>query len=255
MSYNCDLSNEELEWVANFIKKLESYQKAKYIFRGCTNKEYDLVPNMLRPISAEAKKQNKLENLVVSLKAKDDDFKALLNEFTKKNSIGYQFYLLGQHYGLQTKLLDFTLSYKIAIIFSLFEWEPKEKVQETNGCIYVCNPKNFANFMKGYANKRNYNNLFFGNKDFSKCLDKDNHDEFKLIYINPRKTKIKNLKRMEKQEGCFIYFDKFDETHYCIPKDKITEKINITIEQKSILRRYLNSEYCNYEYKSIEALK
>ena len=56
MSSNCDLSNEELEWVANFMKKLESYQKAKYIFRGCTNKEYDLVPNMLRPISAEAKK-------------------------------------------------------------------------------------------------------------------------------------------------------------------------------------------------------
>lgn len=91
-----------------------------YIFRGQANADWKLEPSIVR--ATKDLYPNKLE-LMSAIKKHKQFFKENIRgrvEFDLNNATDEEIWSLGQHFGLHTPLLDWTLSPYVALFFSLF---------------------------------------------------------------------------------------------------------------------------------------
>ena len=104
------------ESINSLIKDLKSYESKGYIFRGCTNNRYKLVPGYFRESFDNwdiISEYNEIEY---------NTFLSLLSKYIDKNCL-FEFLYQSQHCGLKTKFLDFTRNCLIALLFSCVDWK------------------------------------------------------------------------------------------------------------------------------------
>ena len=106
-----------LDLIAKFYDVLDITPTRTLWFRGQSDKDFDLLPSIYR---------NK--NLNYFEREMNRDFKLLSNSLVAKNpSNELEWLFLMQHYGLQTRLLDWTESPLVALFFAVVDYSmPKD---------------------------------------------------------------------------------------------------------------------------------
>ena len=136
--------------VIEYLEKaiLETVDGAEIWYRGQRKeKTYKLIPSIYR-------EPFKVEDEIKFFK----DFKALSRPYSQKNTNNdWEFYFHMQHYGVPTRLLDWSLDPFVALSFALFGNfnEPKSKdsvVPSENAVVYLLNKSNLdAKALSDYA--------------------------------------------------------------------------------------------------------
>jgi hypothetical protein len=152
-----------------------SLNDSDYCFRGQADSEWSLQPSIYRfkdflryqtVIHENFLLQNKSQKPIPPLSHTNYDLEWLI---------------LCQHYGIPTRLLDWSSDFMIALFFSCYN---KSKIDE-DGAIFICDKMN-------YKNLTHYNQFHQTTKE-----------ESELAFI---KTNIPNP-RMRSQSGCFMIWD------------------------------------------------
>lgn len=118
-----------------------------YWFRGESNSDYLTIPGRYR-INENSLNKEELKNKVIEkfeVSYREDSIS--INEFTtksksflknKKPKTKLDYYILGQHYGLKTRLIDWTESPLLALFFALSKYDSKEVTSDA--AIYILDP-------------------------------------------------------------------------------------------------------------------
>lgn len=241
---------DNLEAVIKEISKLEQLPHDQFVFRGQKSIEFLLSPNAYRGI-AKNPDDGVINDVYLDVDYHLDEARELYRLFkAKKKSFKKKFniYINLQHIGFKTKLLDFTFSPWIALLFACIDWEcpsNSEDLYKHDGVIDVVDiskmqQMNLMNFDES-------NNLtfesFFLEDETSIIVGTDkvkakNLNDFVFIKPDPNSsTRIKN------QQGCFILFPKYGEMIFELPEKFISKKIIIKENIKRDAVKYLKDEY------------
>lgn len=196
------------------INKIKENGDETYIYRGQNNKYLPLIPSLYRKKSYIENENNIIQDF--NLKAE-----AFLNQeletFDDVDKIA-----LMQHYGVPTRLLDFTESPLIALFFSLEKLSSES--YNAAPCVYAINTKAFSH---------NSNGLLLTSKQIaSKGINRIKG----LCAFSP---KLKS-KRLTAQKGVFVLFNQNKPLELSIKEDNI---IKIEIERECInkIKQELNN--------------
>jgi len=139
---DCFLSIGEIKSISNYLEVLSITlkQNKNFWFRGHRDISWTLTPSALRHENVE-KRIRALELL--------RDFRRIaeikLNKPPEKNE-NLKWIQLAQHYGLQTRLLDWTESALFALYFACIP--PKRNENETDGIVFLLNPDDISKLHK-----------------------------------------------------------------------------------------------------------
>lgn len=122
-------------------------------YRGQRNKDWDLLPTILRnPVLDAVERemnefslgQTKLSCLLSKERTLLLNFKREGASLTDRLLRNKEWYYKAQHYGLYTRLLDWTKNPRIALWFAI---QPDENGEDsTDGCLYTINPKDYRQY-------------------------------------------------------------------------------------------------------------
>ncbi len=140
------------EFISQIISKIGQLQiqnERVFWFRGEDSKEYNLVPNLFRKTTnngvqycsdVSGKEIYKIEqNIDVSFTRKATVF--LSNK--RIENTPWNRYFLKQHYGVKTRLLDWTENALFALFFAVNDYEKKDK---KNGKVSILSPSKLNNY-------------------------------------------------------------------------------------------------------------
>lgn len=184
-------------------------------FRGHANLNFELVPNILRNKNY-SKEKELLANEEFRNKAKG--FIDNYSDFNLAES-----YFLMQHFGLKTRLLDWTEGSLIALFFSLKIGPNDNKFIDP--CIWLINPNEL-------------NNLALG---INKIISNDQNNILLEYFSNPATIKNKNPiaisstysnKRILRQKGCFTIHRTKEDLLSLYRKNKNNNIAKIIINRK-----------------------
>lgn len=139
----------------NTIKSIEDFLKftekpllgASFLYRGQSNKKWDLIPSLFRIETDNKPKSSKWKNLEKRILSK---FKTHSLPFITESPKGYIDWLtLGQHHGLPTRLLDWSKNPLVALFFAVNDFKDKN-----DGIVYKERP-----FCTYYLDKLNTGTL------------------------------------------------------------------------------------------------
>jgi hypothetical protein len=108
----------EIKNLADYMQILSKEDDEKLLFRGHKNSSWELVPRLVRESGSVIKETStsffRIEQGII------DEFKRRLPSFIQKTDLNFlELISLGQHYGLNTRLLDWTENPIVALWFSL----------------------------------------------------------------------------------------------------------------------------------------
>ena len=204
-------------------EKQEAHRQARCWYRGQCNASWTLEPKLYRnrieaakPTDSEVKKILDLERRLVR------DFRLISSSLRNGDESDAKLYFLEQHYGLPTRLLDWTTNPLIALYFSCAG-------QDQNGKVFMMDAYNLAK-------KRQPSRAPFG-------IATDRREEFRLwmqhIFDWKRLDKAKTTqqtfpicpehfdRRISLQLGCFTFHIP-DEGHWRLPETNPIRSLTIS---------------------------
>ena len=215
------MDEKKIDSVEDLIYILNKYEN-NHIFRGHANAAWELESSIERMIG-----NNKIEKFE---KFSYDLFESKFHLYDKENitpDSKFAWLSLMQHYGVPTRLLDFTESPYIALYFALESYHPLDNVDLS---IFVINYKSLKEASLKYINsKANPNETLDSiqkNQDafFAKLIDEF---DFGVAWVaEPRKFNT----RLDRQSGSFLFSSS--------SKYKIKDVLNFDIYIK--IRLYIN---------------
>lgn len=119
---SCDFQDFDTFWLDYSTRFLNTEASASLVFRGAADSEYDLKPSIGRTTEKHAKNGiETLERLIM------DEFKRLAAaELDKKPETDWEWLFLAQHYGLPTRLLDWSTNPLVALYFAVAKHDDKD---------------------------------------------------------------------------------------------------------------------------------
>ncbi|MDG4812640.1 FRG domain-containing protein [Hydrogenovibrio sp. 3SP14C1] len=119
---SCDFQDFDSFWLDYSTRFLNTEASASLVFRGAADSEYDLKPSIGRTTEKHAKNGiETLERLIM------DEFKRLAAaELDKTPETDWEWLFLAQHYGLPTRLLDWSTNPLVALYFAIEQYDDKD---------------------------------------------------------------------------------------------------------------------------------
>lgn len=189
--------NELIENIEKIIEKeiiTSPGDLRRYFFRGHANKNWSLIPNIMR------------QNTVIET----DELKNLSEIMGNENSTISL--AVAQHYGRKTRCLDFTRDYKIALYFAC---NPESDSYMSDGAIFILEksyhkPTWFTNYLVHYVATNTNNDI--SSWEFSSYISKkeDIMQEFKRTGRSTRISDIDFEIQTNLGIGFMVDFDNYD---------------------------------------------
>jgi len=178
---------EPIEKLSQFTEYVESLPKGFVLSRG-QSKAYDLLPSALRLDKGNVRKYSRAAAQYFL-----NEFKVGSHNYMKFPSDikdDYEWMVYAQHYGIPTRLLDFTYSHVVSLMFAVEK--AFEDDSNTDAEVWFLNPTELNN---RFANR-------------SEILNIANGETLNLDYYDgPVAIKARKLNdRINAQNGLFIYF-------------------------------------------------
>lgn len=184
-----------------------------FVFRGQANSDFILIPSGLR--------ESHIKTADIQMFEFVDEMKDLFG-FDELTCIE-----IAQHFGLPTRMLDFSYSYDVALFFACFD--PKGKHGDKDGKVFIFNKSKYEKMLldKGYLSSQVTRN----NKVLYEWLQKYNDRGSNLIHNKGIDMPIfvdatQQFDRLYMQKGMFLLWGK-DE--FCF--EKILEKEGLDINE------------------------
>lgn len=241
------------------IKTLEQYKnlvefyskQINTLFRGQSNKDWNIVPSCLRNINTSATKIYKYEDLIkqyTDIKVYD-----MYNEIIDNIGNAYELVSFLQHSISFSPLVDFTSKFVVASVFALSNYSVVNDFFNKDSAIYILKydekdikeiDGNLESMKIGIykSEKLTAKDYDYMYKNMKKMIgDKAN------IYISRQKTND----RMRYQSGAFVLFDNFiiediNNIVVKISEDFVLTKLIIDKSIKLDIMRYLKEKHPNY---------
>lgn len=197
---------ETISELLNYIEYLENKWNQKELwFRGVSDYKYELVPKIYRNEVWTYNEEN-ANNLFFSFIRAG---KQMLN--SGENLERWNWYQIQQHYGLPTRLLDWTEGYLIALYFAI------RKIDVSNEpCIWVLNPFQLNNISTGLYKLFYTDNALKDKEDL--IVEKYLYDNNELPYLPIAILPAYVDQRIKVQKSCFTVHgraqDEFDQVFF-----------------------------------------
>lgn len=207
--------NEEIyiEKLSEYIKYVEELPNEFILSRG-QGGEYSLLPSALRTDKKGNRKYSRQSIAYFLKEFKINSYHYMSEPWDVKNEFEWMIY--GQHYGIPTRLLDFTKSHIISLMFAVEEAFSSKK--EGNVEVWFLNPKKL--------------NLKFANRAELLSINEDQNLNFERyngpVALQGRKLNV----RINAQNGMFVYFRDSDNPLEKLVDNNILRKIIIQEENK-----------------------
>lgn len=174
--------------LSEYVECVENLPKEFTLSRGHENEQYKLLPSALRTDDSGNRKYTR-QSIAYFL----NEFKVNSHNFIEYPwdiKTDYEWMIYAQHYGLPTKLLDFTNSHIISLMFAVEN--SFSDLQNADGAVWFLNPSELNNI-----HCRQSQILTVGTSD---RINLDSFDGG--VVIQGRKLN----KRISAQNGLFVYF-------------------------------------------------
>ena len=231
-----ELSN--IEELFSFLNEL--FRDNNLIYRGCTSIDYKLTPGFYRGVD------DKWDTLGVDREEEQRELLSLFIKFVEKENL-FDFYFQAQHCGVRTKLLDFSYSPFIALLFAVEDWTLDNSNENDDGVLYVLNCSKFSCIDSSKFDLLS-ELLLEDEGTIGLQIDGRKADNCEIKFIKPPKDS-KYVKRIENQKSCFLYFPKMcqmitslddSECEYIIRIDKRLQKeINTALAKMNITMSFM----------------
>ena len=234
---------DKIESISSKIILVFDKELRRYFFRGHANKEWKLIPNLLRTPNAQEDKE------LIEI------FNNVGNE---KSKIALA---VAQHYGRKTRCLDFTRNYKTALYFAC---NPNDSDYNKDGAIFILErtyhrPEWFTNYLVYYTaiDSRNdvssweYSNYIIKKNEIKKEFERTGRSfeignvksEIQTYLSKGFMVDFENndygFERIKKQEAALFYFGS---KYYCIVNN---EKVYADVD-------YISTHWSSQNMFSIE---
>ena len=248
------------EFIEVLFKKAKSLKEDKLWFRGENSDRYELIPNLYRTANKKSPYAYHIEPSEYFTLEQNIDSSFYRKSFSYFSSQGiennrWNRYFLKQHYGIKTRLLDWSENALYALFFALFNNCDKN----VNARFWILSPFNLNNYSINnlLPVKGNYK-IILSLPDFERT-DEISNDEKELNiaglgrkYYYMKKTDEEKLyplaiypphldSRMSAQQSCFTLFgDVAKGLEIKDSNEKILDFIDISSESKEKILQELN---------------
>lgn len=231
---------EIIRTLSDYLKFVESLNTNFIISRGQI-KNFPLLPSGLRKERDGNLRYSKsvLNSFVLDFESNAQLY--IEQPLNIKNN--YELMVVGQHYGLPTRLLDFTYSHLISLFFAIEDaFDPELKYSE-----YVDDEDNmWLDDIENYGviwflNPEKLNEIVSGEKKIISLHGIDNNaleQEEGPRVVKSRKTNA----RINNQNGTFVFFQN--------DSDKLEDYLNTEIARKVIIPNFVKKEIMSMMYSS-----
>lgn len=200
---------KNIEDIINYINKIKGNKS--FCFRGQLDSTWKIEPSITRQLKIY--QMAVYEDFLLESRLSKEEVKILNLQLETESELEWLF--LCQHYGVPTRLLDWTRNILVAIFFACYD--EKETNTKKDGVIFICNSDEY---------KKNFNHT-----DVRKSQE--------MCFIE---TGFKNP-RIKAQEGCFLMWGYEDKEKYHLEKYMKYEK-----KQKN-KKYFLDKLLINSSYK------
>lgn len=241
-------------WI-DFLGQIESARKTlgfkvheEIFYRGHTDCDYKLLPGIFRHLG----KQHTVKDL---LKFEEDmffEFRSRAKEVHRGNLTDWDILFYMQHHGVNTRLLDWTESFGVALYFAMLNYKKGEK----QPCIWILNPYKLNETYLEKNNRELYSpeNLDSINKKSKRRYSYSDfllpsHPEAKIWWKEPLAIyPIRRVDRLTTQAGYFtIQGTDVRPLEDIVPAEsEILKKIELPFEATKSAMRFLEHAGINH---------